>query len=250
MIFNPQTMKTSSLLALWCGLVFGSAAFGETSADRSGSFDSEWQSTKLIETSRPTFPNRLAQVGVTRGKARVAVSVNDNGKLRDALLVGCTEPEFGASAVEAVRQWQFIPARLRGEPVGTTFDVDFTFSESGVVVIMSGLDQYPSYMRTVFGTNSFRAYTLRDLDRSLTRLATVAPAYPKEFATQGIKGVVTIDFYIDETGAVRMPCASREDDLRLSSLAIGAMRQWKFEPPTSGGKPVLVRVKQSFNFTG
>jgi periplasmic protein TonB len=238
------------MLAVWCGLAFGAAAFGETPADRFDSSGSEWQSTKLIETISPTFPNKLACAGVTRGEARVAVNVSRDGKLMDALLVQCTEPEFGVSAIEAVRQWQFIPARLRGEAVGTTLDINFTFSESGVVISTSGLDMLKSYTQTILGTNVFRAYTVRDLDRNPTRLATVAPAYPKEFATQGIKGVVTIDFYIDETGAVRMPCASREDDLRLSSLAIGAMRQWKFEPPTSGGKPVLVRAKQSFNFTG
>jgi TonB family protein len=59
---------------------------------------------------------------------------------------------------------------------------------------------------------------------------------------------VAIDFYIDETGTVRMPAVSIKDDSELTALAVMALRQWKFEPPTRNGRPVLVKATQVFNF--
>jgi TonB family protein len=76
----------------------------------------------------------------------------------------------------------------------------------------------------------------------------VAPHYPSNLAERGVKGAVTIEFFIDETGAVRMAAASAQDDYTLTALAIDALSHWKFAPPTSRGKPVLVKASQVFNF--
>jgi outer membrane biosynthesis protein TonB len=59
---------------------------------------------------------------------------------------------------------------------------------------------------------------------------------------------VSVDFFIDETGSVRMPAVSANDDVHLTALAIDALRQWKFEPPTHNGRPVLAKAVQVFNF--
>lgn len=244
----PPSMKFSSLLALSFGLIFGAATFGATSADASAVSVTAWQTAKITEDPAPIFPSKLLRIGVTRGKAQVTVSVDANGQLTDALVVEYTDPEFGTAAVTAIRQWRIIPARLRGEAVGTTFDFVFNFSASGVVVTTDSVDYFPTYMRSIFDGHSFQACTMQDLDRIPTPISTTIPAYPKQLAAQGIKGAVTIDFYIDQTGAVRMPTGSRDEDLRLSSLAIAAIRQWKFEPPMSHGRPALVRAKQLFNF--
>ena len=49
---------------------------------------------------------------------------------------------------------------------------------------------------------------------------------------------------------MRVPSVSVEDDSLLTSLAVAALRQWRFEPPTRNGNPVLVRASQVFNFGG
>jgi len=49
-------------------------------------------------------------------------------------------------------------------------------------------------------------------------------------------------------GAVRLPSVSTEQDAVLTRLAIDALKQWKFSPPTSRGRPVLVKASQVFDF--
>jgi TonB family protein len=63
-----------------------------------------------------------------------------------------------------------------------------------------------------------------------------------------VHGTVIVDFFIDENGKLRMPAIQRADHDELASLAVAAMLQWKFEPPTRQGVPVLVRAKQVFHF--
>ena len=89
---------------------------------------------------------------------------------------------------------------------------------------------------------------MKELDRIPTPMVTVAPDYPAELAQKGVRGKVTVDFYIDESGTVRMPSVPPLDNSELVELAVKALRQWKFGVPTRDGKPVLVKASQSFNF--
>jgi len=64
-------------------------------------------------------------------------------------------------------------------------------------------------------------------------------------------GKVSVEFYIDETGRVRMPSVDLETNEAyedLSATAIAAVGQWQFEPPTVKGRPVLVVAHQDFTF--
>ena len=77
------------------------------------------------------------------------------------------------------------------------------------------------------------------------------PVYPNQLARSSLGGHIHVEFYIDETGRVRMPSVSRETDEAseaLSSAAITAVAQWQFDPPTVKGRAVLVLAQQDFNF--
>ena len=142
------------------------------------------------------------------------------------------------------------PAKLRGEPVGATVELDFNFESQGTLVVsQTSIDNLQArLLQLMAGAYVFRPCSLKELDRIPTPIFTVSPIYPRELADKGVKGRVVITFYIDETGTVRMPAGSVDDDSRLISLAIAALRQWRFEPPTRSGKPVLVAAEQTFNF--
>ena len=236
-------MKPLSILVVCSGLSFASAAFGQF-----GPQFAEWQSVKIVQTYTPVFPFPLMQQGLMRGEARVAVNTDPEGKLVEWLVIGYTRPEFANEAVSAIKQWNFVPARLRGEAVGTTIEITFYFEAKGVVVSTTMIDFLEKSMVPERGRYAYQPCSLRELDRIPTPLTTVAPAYPAELARKGVRSTVTVDFYIDETGVVRMPAVSLKDNSDLTALAIAALRQWKFEPPTRNGKPVLVRASQVFNF--
>jgi TonB family protein len=225
---------------LLCGMVIAQAA-PEASAS---------QSLKIHQTVDPIYPHELLQLGVTEGEVRLAINTDPTGRLTDLLVVGFTQPEFADSAARAVKQWRFEPARLQGEAVGTTIELDFHFETQGTVVVSQNVSDYlrGRMMRMMQDRFAYRPHGAQELDRIPALTATVMPAYSKQLASQGVIGTVKVEFYIDETGAVRLPAVSAEDNSILCSLAVTALTQWKFAPPTSRGKAVLVKASQEFRF--
>lgn len=236
-------MNVFSRLIVCIGLAFASSAFGQFGPEIPA-----WQSVKIVQNVDPVFPFQLTQQGLTRGEARVAVNTDANGKLVEWLVIGYTRAEFAKEAVETIKKWSFVPARMRGEAVGTTVEIFFYFEAKGVVVSTTRIDELERATLFEAERAAYQPRSLRELDRIPTPLTTVAPVYPAELAQKGVKGKVTVDFYIDETGVVRMPAVSPEDNRDLTVLSVDALRQWRFEPPTRNGKPVLVKASQVFNF--
>jgi TonB family protein len=238
-------MKTNFVGMVCGGLLVAGIAFGQMPQ-----LVPDWQSVQIKQTVEPTFPPHLLQIGVTEGMVRLAINTDAQGKLVEMLVVGYTRPELADAAVSAIKQWEFGPARLRGEPVGTTIELLFHFEARGVVVSTCNFnDVIEERMAHIIGIHYvYQPCSLAELDRIPTPIVAVKPPYPPELAEKGVKGSVTVEFYIDETGAIRVPAVSAKDDSQLSALAVGALRQWKFEPPTRNGRPVLVKASQMFNF--
>ena len=89
---------------------------------------------------------------------------------------------------------------------------------------------------------------MRDLDRIPTPLHIVKPVLPTRLPKGSAPVEVTVDFYIDETGHVRMPAVDRSEDNAPAWAAVQAVAQWTFAPPTVNGVPVTVLATQSFVF--
>ena len=233
------------MLALGIGLLLAGSAPAQTAAGRT-----DWQSLRIVEPRDPVFPPRLMQLAVTQGEARVVISVDRKGALTEWLVTGYSRPEFATAVVEAIKEWKFEPARLRGEPMGAIAELTFQFTAQGVVVSSVNLAELAEIqtMGLLDDRYQFRACLPAELDRMPAPLRTVAPAYPLALAKQGVRGSVAVEFYIDETGAVRLPSLAPGENLELGGLAIAALSQWKFTPPTSRGRAALVKAVQTFDF--
>jgi TonB family protein len=103
---------------------------------------------------------------------------------------------------------------------------------------------------------AFSACMPRDLDRIPTPIRIVQPALPAAPGRRSQGARVTVKFFIDDHGRVRLPrisSLSRAANEELAGSAMGdaavaAVSQWQFEPPLSRGKPTIVLVAQDFNF--
>ncbi len=233
-------MLLLSLGVLLCSGVFAHASPGYL------------QPMKIHQTVDPIFPAALINSGVTTGACEIAIYVDPSGQLAEWLVTKYTDADFGAAAVAAIQRWKYEAAQLDGQPVGTMVDLSFNFEARGVVVSMTTLSEAIEHLGQQMrsGGYVYRPCGSEELDRAPEPTVTVTPQYPKELADKGVKGQVTVEYYIDETGAVRMPCVSRDDNPMLGGLTIAALSQWKFTPPTSHGRPVLVKARQVFDFKG
>lgn len=207
-------------------------------------------SLTVIRTVDPVFPLTLLNGPILNGDARIAIDVDENGKLVDWLITGYSRKEFADAAVEVVRQWQYVPPLHQGRPWAAIRELRFDFSRSGVVVNLIGPEALTNRMEELLrSTYAYRTHALRELDRIPTPIQVVSPATPAPGAETRSKHTVTVEFYIDEEGRVRLPAVSRtEAGSVFAASALDAVRQWRFDPPTVKGRPVLVLVTQEFNF--
>jgi TonB family protein len=193
------------------------------------------------------FPPSMIYSGISTGEVHTAISVDQNGKLVDYLLVSYTEKAFADAALAALKRWRYQAARVHGRPQSSRADVIFSFRDQGVVVqSLPGAAERRIVEEMLNGRFIYRACQLRDLDRIPTPVHVVSPV----FSGDTRKRSVTVGFYIDEEGKVRLPSVSRDaaDDF-FAAAAVQAVEQWRFEPPLRKGFPVLVYAEQEFNFT-
>jgi TonB family protein len=197
-------------------------------------------SLKAVRMPMPSFPDRMLMEGVHNGSVRLMLEVDESGTIVDHLLLGYSHRPFAAAATGVLRHWKF-------EPTAAVHVIDLTlnFATRGVVVVVK------RHESSVASTESFvnRLCPPAQLDRPVRPVSLVQPAYSTQMESEGAVGSVTVTYYIDEQGRVRMPFTEDGQPL-LAALAVAAVREWRFEPPTCHGRPTLVRATQTFNFGG
>lgn len=193
------------------------------------------------------YPAEMYYSGVRSGEVRVVISVDEQGRLVDSLVTGYTDRGFVDAAEAAVKKWSYEPARTNGRPQSARADVLFIYKDEGVIVQrLPGATERLFVSEFMESRYVYEPYRLRDLDRIPTPIHVVSPSVPR---FSGTDHTVTVGFYIDEAGRVRIPAVEREsaDDL-LAAAAVLAVEQWRFEQPLRKGRPVLCYAQQEFTF--
>ncbi len=202
----------------------------------------------VIQAARLEYPREAAMRGMD-GFAKVVIEVDETGRLVDYLVAEASHEYFAAGAVKIVEEATYLPARLDGKPVPLRAEVPIEFKADGIIVNSDFQTIVDLYLQGGHARErSFRLATLQDLDRIPVPIQVDPPPFPADLARQGVVGEVVIDFYIDEKGMVRMPAIASGEHDELETLAVNAVRSWRFEPPLRDGRPVIVRVRQPFRF--
>lgn len=202
---------------------------------------------KILEGTKPQFPLRMLKQGVSTGTVRVLLYVDAEGRLADSLVTAYTRRAFADEVLRAIGKWKFEPGRTNGRPADTVVDLTLNFHVNEVLLVQRFGNDDTSAPETVAGYE-YQACNLQKLDRLPTPLSVIEPTYPQEWLKQGVVGSVAVDFYIDESGKARFATVKPGTNEQLAGIAVAAVQQWRFNPPTSKGKPVLVRVRQVFAF--
>lgn len=238
-------MNLRSFLLILASLCFSAGASAVTIPG--------YRPMKIIQTEPAFYPRSLELLGINYGEATVAIQVDDHGVLGDQLVTGYTHKAFAEAATTALKKWRYEPAWLNGERRGVTAELTFKFESQGLTVVNLTPTAYVEIRDYQLRPNSY-AYgrcSLSQLDRIPTPVKVVKPMYPLEASNKPRMANVTVTFYIDEEGRVRLPAVSPEtsvNDEIFALAAVQAVSEWKFEPPMSNGRPVLVFARQDFNF--
>ncbi len=76
-----------------------------------------------------------------------------------------------------------------------------------------------------------------------------APSYPPRARAEGVEGVVTVSLLVSADGSVEQAKVVRAEPAGIfDAAALEAVRGWRFEPASYGGKPVKVWARQVVRF--
>jgi len=192
------------------------------------------------------YPAKMLESGIDSGEVRISISVDKEGVLQDCLITAYTAREFADVALAAIKRWRYRPAKAGGSPTASRSDLAFEFRNDGVVVqAMHSAQLRRAYFSSLNERYEYKPCRLRDLDHIPTPVHVVSPAVNSAEKMH----TVTVEFYIDEEGNVRMPAVPRESAGDVyAAAAVAAVEQWRFKPPLRKGEPVLVLAQQEFNF--
>lgn len=218
---------------------------------QSGAEDTELKDrpARIRNKVTPNFPLILRMSEYNRGFAKVIFLVDITGRSYDFVLIEASHPLFGEETLRTLKLWQIEPAIVDGQIHPSRHIVDVNFRNEGVV-IEKRIDEMILTMVTPdsSGGTHYLIPELKELDRIPVCLEKESPVLPAGLEPNEAKGLVKIEFFIDEKGTVRAPGILMSPHDALADAAFTAVVNWKFEPPLKDGKPVAVRAVQSFFF--
>jgi TonB family protein len=78
---------------------------------------------------------------------------------------------------------------------------------------------------------------------------TSAPEYPFQLKRDGVSGVVTVKFSVDEKGNVVDPEVLKSSNKGFEQAALNANLKWKFKPALQDGAPVKSKLAIPLQFS-
>ena len=77
----------------------------------------------------------------------------------------------------------------------------------------------------------------------------VAPVYPDSMRRDGVSGVVSVVFEVDEKGNVTDPKVQKSSNHEFEQPALDAIVKWKFKPGLKDGVPIKMKLSIPLKFS-
>jgi protein TonB len=84
------------------------------------------QPAKMLKMTRAAYPQELKDQGVT-GTVHIKAIISKTGDLLSPRVVNTVDARLAQAALDAVKAWQYEPARLNGEPIEIITEIDIVF---------------------------------------------------------------------------------------------------------------------------
>jgi TonB family protein len=216
----------------------------------------------LIHMVQPVYPKEAKDAHIS-GTVVVKGVIEKDGSMQQVEYVSGPE-ELKQAAMDAVKQWQYKPTTLAGNPIEVDTTISLVFSlnkaEEG---------EPPSEAPTTGGDSKSVAPNPTGVPDALngpgpappppphnvpTRIRVggavqaanlvhqVLPIYPQEAKLEHISGTVTLHVIVARDGSIQtVEFVSGPDVLKKS--AMDAVKQWRYSPTLLNGQPIEVDTK-------
>ncbi len=197
-----------------------------------------------VGTVRPVYPYALLRAK-KEGKAVVRYIVDPKGRVVQADIGTASAPELGRALQAAIECFVYEPAIKAGRPSPALQSFGQEFNRDAMWQLVD--DEDLELLRRE-EKKPASILSARDLDRPITPLSRRPPRFPLSVKEEVTKGEALIEFLIDEEGRARLPRIVSASEEAFGYAAVQGVATWRFEPPTRGGKPVVVRAQIPLSF--
>ncbi len=207
-------------------------------------------SPELLRTVPAAYPPDAAETDIPH-VVILSVVIGVDGAVRNIHVVNPRTSAYDDYAIAAIKQSQFQPGTLNGNPVPVRIAVRVRFFHLRPAIPM--LQAAPR----VVGSGSFGhddssrpddPFKLRPGDTTPMAINTVNADFSDEARRERFEGVILVSLIVNEEGLPVDLQVVRPAGHGLDEKALEAVKQYRFQPAIRDGKPVAVRIRVEISF--
>lgn len=190
------------------------------------------QKPEKIKEVKPVYPAAALEKKI-QGTVILEATTDNKGQVINIQAVSSPDPLLTEAAITAVKQWVYEPYIVNGQAKAVVFTVTVAFT----------LQDEPDAKND---NNAVLPLSAGPFPRLIKK---VNPVYPAEALKKKIAGTVIVEATIDEKGKVKDGRIIKSPDPLLTDAAMGAIKQWVYEPFIINGKAKSVVFTVNVTFT-
>jgi protein TonB len=97
---------------------------------------------------------------------------------------------------------------------------------------------------------AMNSFSMGEIDQKPRAVYQEQPRLPATLRRGNVTGRVEVEFTVDVQGRVQNPRVTSSSNPALNEPVIAAIKKWRFDPGTRGGKKVPFKIKMPFRFGG
>jgi TonB family protein len=256
MIFFSTTLLFSTMA--WMALQVGAQQSPGAAAAAPGTSPATSASTPLpenrmgvlIRAVNPQLPSEARKISARGEFVSLQATITTDGHVKD-LTITNGDPMMVGPAIDAARQWQFVPLVENGVAVESQMPIRVGDDSKGT----SRHDEHPSSAiprepqeDVIQEIKRRELFQLRDGVTFPKSLYHPDPQYSEAARKSKLMGRVTLGLVVDTDGKVRSVWVVRPLGEGLDENAIDAVKRWNFMPATKDGKAVPLLMNLSIGF--
>jgi Gram-negative bacterial TonB protein C-terminal len=183
--------------------------------------------------------------GNTSGKLSMFVSVDKDGRVREAYPLNSDNAGLQDAARDQLLKWQLKPAVVDGKRTQVEAALTFAFSTTLEGVADSSGSVVPSAPVSVAGA---KPIVVSPAIANSLRVKSYAPVYPQALREHRVSGKVDLKAVIGSNGQIVSLTPILSNNPGFTTAAITAVQHWAYKPYLLNGEPVEFETVITLNF--